>query len=89
MTLPRVNQCVVAPLQRAWAQIWFQDRSTTPLEIARIGVGAALLLHYAIASPHLLLFWGDAGWLPRPLLGDLVASPWIQSAFFYFTAPWQ
>ena len=46
-------------------QIWFQDLPTTPLEIARAGIGGALLLHYAWATPFLLTLWGDHGVLPR------------------------
>ena len=53
-----------------------------------MGIGAALLLYYLRASPYLLEFWGDAGLLPRALaLRD--ADPWMQSVFFYFSAPWQ
>ena len=41
----------VCPLSRLWSHLWFQDRPTSPLEITRIGIGAALSLHYALASP--------------------------------------
>ena len=77
-------------LVRAWQRLWFQDKSASPLEIARIGIAAAMLTHYGLASPHLFTFWGDSGWLPRTMLGpqDLTAS-WVQSVFFYFTASWQ
>jgi predicted DCC family thiol-disulfide oxidoreductase YuxK len=77
------------PLSRLWSRVWFQDRPTSPLEIARIGIGAGLLLHYALASPYLFTFWGDGGWLPRALLAEDVRDPWMQSVFFYFNAPWQ
>jgi predicted DCC family thiol-disulfide oxidoreductase YuxK len=87
--LARVNKAVIAPLNRLWVRIWFQDRSTAPLEITRIGVGGALLLHYAMATPYLLMFWGDDGWLPRALIDRTSAGPWMQSVFFYFSAPWQ
>jgi predicted DCC family thiol-disulfide oxidoreductase YuxK len=76
-------------LWRGWRQIWFQDESTLPLEIARIGIAAAMLLHYGLASPHLFTFWGDSGWLPRALLDEQLRDPWLQSVHFYFTAPWQ
>jgi predicted DCC family thiol-disulfide oxidoreductase YuxK len=78
-----------APVRRLWSRVWFQNRPTLPLEISRIGIGAAVLLHYALASPYLFTFWGDDGWMPRTLLFKDVAEPWTQSAFFYFTAPWQ
>jgi predicted DCC family thiol-disulfide oxidoreductase YuxK len=88
-TLALVNHIALAPLMRAWSQIWFKDRSTSPLELSRIGIGAALLLHYGMATPYLLTFWGDAGWLPRALLAREIADPWMQSVFFHLTASWQ
>jgi predicted DCC family thiol-disulfide oxidoreductase YuxK len=73
-----------------WNRIWFQDAPTTPLEISRIGIGIALLLHYILATPYLLTFWGDDGWMPRTLLAASEDSdPLAQSIFFYLTAPWQ
>jgi len=80
---------VLSSFIRGWQQLWFQDKSTTPLEITRMGVGAAMLLHYALASSSLFTFWGDSGWLPRALAEQQITSPWVQSVFFYFTAPWQ
>ena len=77
------------PLVRGWQRFWFQDKSTSPLEIARIGLGAAMLLHYGLASPNLFTFWGDSGWLPRAMLVQQLTDPWVQSVFFYFTASWQ
>jgi predicted DCC family thiol-disulfide oxidoreductase YuxK len=78
----------LAALGEVWSQIWFQPKPTTPLELIRIGVGAALLLHYGAATPYLFDFWGDTGLMPRAIvLKD--ADPWTQSVFFYFTAPWQ
>ncbi len=79
---------MLAALDRTWSRIWFQNSSTSPLEIARIGIGAALLLHYGLAIPYLSTFWGDAGWMPRDLVFDGFNS-WTQSVFFYFSAPWQ
>ena len=76
-------------LADAWSQIWFQPSSTAPLELARIGIGAALLSHYALATPYLSDFWGDAGWMPRRLLEMETDSRLVQSLFFYFTASWQ
>ena len=80
---------VLAPITRLWMRIWFQQRSTTPLEITRIGLGAAMLLHYGFATPHLQTFWGDEGWMPRSMLAAETTDPWMQSVMFYFTAPWQ
>jgi predicted DCC family thiol-disulfide oxidoreductase YuxK len=76
-------------LGRAWSQFWFQSSPTAPLEIARIGVGAALLVNYAFASAHLFDFWGEGGFVPRDLVWDDRTDPWVQSVFFYFSAPWQ
>ena len=78
-----------AALNRAWSQFWFHSGSTSPLEIARMGIGAALLLHYSLATPYLFDFWGDGGLIPRELALKDVSDPWLQSVFFYFTAPWQ
>ena len=87
-TFPRFGRAMLAALDRTWSRIWFQNSSTSPLEIARIGIGAALLLHYGLAIPYLSTFWGDAGWMPRDLVFDGFNS-WTQSVFFYFSAPWQ
>ena len=76
-------------LAEVWSQIWFQPSATAPLELARIGIGAALLSHYALATPYLSDFWGDAGWMPRRLLEMETDSRLVQSLLFYFTAPWQ
>lgn len=75
-------------LGRVWSAIWFVDSPTTPLEIARIGIGAAMFVHYALASPYLFDFWGDEGWVARELILS-ERDQWTQSVFFYFTAPWQ
>lgn len=53
-----------------------------------MGIGAALLLHYAMLTPYLFVFWGDAGLMPRAIVVR-DADPWTQSVFFYFNAPWQ
>ena len=86
-TLGRLGRRLFAVVHSAWCQLWFQNSSTMPLEIARIGIGALLFIHYAWAIPRLFEFWTDAGWMPL-----WVAMQWNnpgQSIFFYFTAPWQ
>lgn len=83
------DQSIAARLRRVWSRIWFQDKSTSPLEATRIGIGAALLLHYGMATPYLFTLWGDDGWMPRTLLAQEASDPWMQSVLFYFTAPWQ
>jgi predicted DCC family thiol-disulfide oxidoreductase YuxK len=75
-------------LGRAWSRVWFQSRPTSPLELARMGIGAVLLVQYGLATPYLFTFWGDDGWMPRAIAMQDI-SPWTQSVFFYFTAPWQ
>src|SRR5262249_54693382 len=87
--LLRVGRDVLAAPARAWSQLWFQSSPTTPLELARIGIGAALLLNYALATPFLFDFWGEPGWAPLATVLENTDSPWSQSVFFYFTAPWQ
>ena len=88
VALVRFGREAFAALGRAWSRIWFQSRPTSPLEITRIGIGAALLVNYGLATPYLFDFWGEHGWVPRALvLRD--ANPWMQSVFFHFTATWQ
>jgi predicted DCC family thiol-disulfide oxidoreductase YuxK len=88
--LARLGRDVVAAVRDGWIRFWFQSTPTTPLELARIGIGAALLLHYAMATPYLFEVWGDDGWMPRSVaLGYLEGDLWRLSVFFYFAAPWQ
>jgi predicted DCC family thiol-disulfide oxidoreductase YuxK len=89
MTAASVAQDTLSSLGAAWTRLWFQNAPTTPLEIARMGVGLALLLHYGMASPYLFEFWGESGPVPNALLLSQLDDPWKQSALFYFTAPWQ
>ncbi len=85
----RFGRQTFAAVGQAWSRIWFQSKPTSPLEIARMGVGAALLVNYGLATPYLFLFWGDEGWMPRELVFEYTTNSWAQSVFFYFTAPWQ
>ena len=87
-TFARFGRAMFATLGQTWSRIWFQESSTSPLELARIGIGAALLLHYGLATPYLFVFWGDTGWMPRDLALE-GRDFWTQSVFFYFSAPWQ
>ena len=89
VTLLPTSRTALEPLRQAWMRLWFQQGTTVPLEIARIGVSAALLLNYARATPYLFEFWGDAGWMPRAAIAQEMADAWKQSVFFHFTAPWQ
>jgi predicted DCC family thiol-disulfide oxidoreductase YuxK len=88
MKLARFGGEALTGIGRAWSRVWFQSRPTSPIELARMGVGAVLLLHYSLATPYLFEFWGDDGWMPRALAMQDI-SAWTQSVFFYFTAPWQ
>jgi predicted DCC family thiol-disulfide oxidoreductase YuxK len=77
-------------VKRVWNEIWFQERTTTPLEVARIGIGLALLVHYGLASSMLFTLWGADGWLPlKQLIADTAPSASKQSIFFYLTQDWQ
>jgi predicted DCC family thiol-disulfide oxidoreductase YuxK len=79
---------LLAGLGRAWSQVWFQDSPTSPMEITRIGIGALMLVHYALATPRLFDLWGDEGWMPREAIFKF-HDRWMQSVFYYFDAPWQ
>ena len=87
MTLLRFARNRSTAIGGLWSQIWFQDAPTLPLELARIGIGGALLLHYGMATPYLFDLWGNAGWMPRELA--VTDDPWSQSLLFYLTQPWQ
>ena len=89
VTFARAGNNGFAALARAWSQLWFQSRPTSALELTRMGVGGAMLINYGLATPYLFLFWGDDGWMPRSILFDGANDPWVQSVFFYFSAPWQ
>jgi predicted DCC family thiol-disulfide oxidoreductase YuxK len=88
-TLARFVRESLAAFGRVWTLIWFQPSTTTPLEIVRIGVGSAVLFHYAMATPFLFVFWGYSDWMPRDVALQYVEGPWMQSIHFYFSAPWQ
>jgi predicted DCC family thiol-disulfide oxidoreductase YuxK len=87
--LTRAIRALFAKIADVWSAIWFQPTVTAPLELARIGIGAALLSHYALATPYLADFWGDTGWMPRATLAKEIDNPLMQSLLFYFNAPWQ
>jgi predicted DCC family thiol-disulfide oxidoreductase YuxK len=87
--LARISAGAAAGFGRAWSALWFQSSPTTPLEITRIGLGAAMLFHYLMATPFLFVFWGDDGWLPKQTALDALENSWMLSVQFYFTAPWQ
>ena len=87
--LARLARGIFAGLARAWSEFWFQSSSTTALEIIRIGIGAAVLFHYAMATPFLFDLWGDDGLMPRAAALDTLEDSWMHSVFFYFSAPWQ
>jgi hypothetical protein len=86
--LVRLGRESVAAFDRAWSRLWFQDATTMPLEIVRIGIGGALLIHYSFATVYLFEFWSDAGFMPLSRALQL-KDPWAQSIFYYLSAPWQ
>jgi len=87
--LVRFVRDIFAAVGRAWSEFWFQDSPTTPMEVARIGIGAAMLFHYALATPFLFDLWGEKGWVPRTVVLENLDNRCIQSIFFYFSEPWQ
>jgi len=86
--LARFGRRSVAAFDRTWSRLWFQNATTTPLEITRIGIGGALLVHYSFATAYLFEFWSDAGFMPLSIALRL-KDAWAQSIFYYLTAPWQ
>src|SRR5262245_17333516 len=75
-------------LIRAWTRFWFESAPTTPLRLARIGVGGALLITYGMATPHLRTFWGSGEWLPLALRFEGI-DEWTHSVFFYLSHYWE
>jgi predicted DCC family thiol-disulfide oxidoreductase YuxK len=75
-------------LIQAWTRFWFESAPTTPLELTRIGVGGALLINYALATPHLRLFWGSGEWVPLAQLFDDI-DEWTHSLFFHLSHHWE
>ena len=80
---------VLAVLADTWTHVWFQERSTLPLELSRIGIGAALLVNYSLATPYLFYFWGESAWIPNATISNYVNYPWMQSIFHCLTSPWK
>jgi predicted DCC family thiol-disulfide oxidoreductase YuxK len=78
-----------AAIRIAWSRLWFKNSSTAPIELTRIGVGAALLTNYALATPYLFEFWSDAGWMPFSVVSSDGLSAWQQSILFHLDARWQ
>jgi predicted DCC family thiol-disulfide oxidoreductase YuxK len=83
----RIARRTVAGIGEIWRRFWFRPRPTAPLELARIGVGAALLAHYGLATPYLFELWSDAGFMPYDLA--VTDDPWVQSILLWLTHPWQ
>ena len=73
----------------AWRRIWFQERTTLPLEVIRMGLGFMFLVTYGSLSPELFALYGDDGWISRAAIEGTIDDPLTQSVFFYFNAPWQ
>jgi predicted DCC family thiol-disulfide oxidoreductase YuxK len=80
---------MLVQIARAWSQFWFRSSPTAPIELTRIGIGAALLVNYSLATPYLFHFWGEAGWMPLSIVFANGPDFWKQSVFFYFGARWQ
>jgi predicted DCC family thiol-disulfide oxidoreductase YuxK len=85
----RLGREALTSLGQAWSWFWFQESTTVPLEVVRIGIGALVLFHFSMATPFLLELWGNDGWMPPEAAHIYVDGPWLQSLFFYLTAPWQ
>jgi predicted DCC family thiol-disulfide oxidoreductase YuxK len=85
----RLGREALAPFAQAWSWFWFQPTTTVPLDVVRIGLGAAVFFHFGMATPFVLDLWGDARWMPFDQAQQYLDGPWMQSVFFYFSAPWQ
>jgi predicted DCC family thiol-disulfide oxidoreductase YuxK len=81
-------QRALAAVAEVWSRLWFQDRSTLPLELSRVGIGAALLINYGLATGYFFNLAGESAWIAQAAAG-WGEDPWQQSIFFYLTSPWQ
>ncbi len=82
-------QRALAVVADAWSRLWFQDRSTLPLELSRVGIGAALLINYGLATRYFFELSSESAWIAQAAIGGPVDDPWQQSIFFYLTSSWQ
>jgi hypothetical protein len=87
VTYVRRMRRLLAVVADTWTRLWFQERSTLPLELSRIGIGAALLVNYSLATPYLFDFWGESAWIPNATISNYVNYPWMQSIFYCLTSP--
>ena len=74
----------------AWMRFWFQEQTTTPLEIIRIGIAAILFINYGLFSgEEILELYGDAGMISKASLAPYIEDPWLQSVLYYISESWQ
>jgi predicted DCC family thiol-disulfide oxidoreductase YuxK len=85
----RLVRDALTSIGQAWSWFWFQETTTAPLEVVRIGIGALVLFHFGMGTPFLFQLWGNDGWMTLAGTRTYITGPWEQSVFFYFTAPWQ
>src|SRR5579871_4715614 len=85
----RLVRHALTSIGQAWSWFWFQETTTAPLEVVRIGIGALVLFHFGMGTPFLFQLWGNDGWMTLAGTRTYITGPWEQSLFFYFTAPWQ
>jgi hypothetical protein len=72
-----------------WFRIWFQDKSTIPLEVTRMGVGFLLFFNYAMFSPSdVVALYGDSGIFSRAVVPEMSQLDRF-SFFVYFDHDWQ
>jgi predicted DCC family thiol-disulfide oxidoreductase YuxK len=75
---------------RLWDTVWFQNQSTTPLEIIRIGLGGLMLVTYGlIGLEDLVILYSDAGFFTKEVLLDYGGRPYYASVFYYLSTTWQ
>src|SRR5262249_40913489 len=89
LTMLRLGRLALEALGRAWSQLWFQTGPTTPMEAARIWIGATMIRTDAFNTPWIFYLYGESGMMPLSLVFELDDDPWRQSIFFYLWADWQ
>ena len=75
---------MIARLGLLWQRVWFQDSPTTPLEISRIGIAAAMLLvHLLRVSPEhyrkRVVWPASAAIAAMGIFWTITRLPWFQA----------
>ena len=73
-----------------WTKFWFQNATTLPLDIVRVGIGALMLISYGTLSfEDILILYGEDGYLSGAAARKLSEGRWYFSPLYFVRSPWQ